>query len=50
MLLPAALAGVEQDFEAEEVEDLANMSKEVVEKSYAYGNVGMRLQKRIPLK
>ena len=26
------------------------MSEEVAEKSYAYGNVGVRMQKRIPLK
>ena len=36
---------------AEAVPDFSSlMSEEVEEKSYAYGNVGVRMQKRIPLK
>ena len=42
--------GDELDFETIEAGLVSRMSGEVVDKSYAYGVVGVRMQKRLPLR
>ena len=38
------------DYETIEADLVSQMSEEVVDKSYAYGLVGIRMQKRLPLR
>ena len=50
MFIDAIEADGGLDFEEMEADLVSQMSEEVVDKSYAYGNVGVRMQKRIPLR
>ena len=50
MLVDAIEADGELDLEEMEADLVSQMSEEVVDKSYAYGNVGVRMQKRLPLR
>ena len=50
MFIDAIEADGGLDFEEMEADLISQMSEEVVDKSYAYGNVGVRMQKRIPLR
>ena len=50
MLVDAIEADGELDFEEMESDLVSQMSEEVVDKSYAYGNLGVRMQKRLPLR
>ena len=50
MFVEAIEADGELDYATVEADLVSQMSEEVVDKSYAYGKLGVRMQKRLPLR